>query len=161
MYIPRFRTVYQSFAYAWAGLVHAYATQRNLRFHFLAAYTATAAGVVLSVSAYELYALIFASAMVLVTEMVNTSIEVCVDLAAQGYHPLARTAKNVAAAAVLFTSIVALGLGAAIFLPRLDMIPDALMELFGAKPALGILLSGIWLVLGYTALFPFGQSIWR
>ncbi len=46
-------------------------------------------------------------------------VEALADLCTEEFHPLAKIAKDTAAGAVLISSVTALGVGAAIFLPRL------------------------------------------
>ena len=50
-------------------------------------------------------------------EMVNTAVEKTVDLATTDIHPFAKIAKDVAAGAVLLFAIIAVIIGAIIFLP--------------------------------------------
>src|SRR5690349_24431060 len=94
------RTV-RSFRYAVAGLCYLARTQPNFRVHLAAAVTACGVGIALEISAPEFVALLLAIGLVLVAEAVNTAIEAAVDLASPGFHPLARIAKDGAAAAVL------------------------------------------------------------
>ena len=49
--------------------------------------------------------------VVWVAETINTAIELTVDVASPGYHPLAGKAKDVAAGAVLLASVFALVIG--------------------------------------------------
>jgi diacylglycerol kinase len=56
---------------------------------------------------------------VLGAEALNTAIEFVVDLVSPQWHPLARDAKDVAAAAVLLASATALGVGLLVFIPKL------------------------------------------
>jgi undecaprenol kinase/diacylglycerol kinase (ATP) len=51
--------------------------------------------------------------------MINTAIEICVDLASPEYHPLAKIAKDVAAGAVLANAILSIIVGLCIFGPYL------------------------------------------
>ena len=51
---------------------------------------------------------LLAAGLVLATETLNTAVEVLVDLVTQEDHPLARTAKDLAAGAVLLTAVGAL-----------------------------------------------------
>ena len=60
-----------------------------------------------------------AIAAVLCVELLNTALEAAVDLITPDPHPLARTAKDVAAAAVLVMAIASVILGLVIFLPRM------------------------------------------
>lgn len=59
------------------------------------------------------------AALVLSLELVNTALEALTDLASPVYHPLAKQAKDTAAAAVLLASLLALLVGLRLFLPPL------------------------------------------
>jgi diacylglycerol kinase len=50
--------------------------------------------------------------------MLNTAIEFLTDLASPEFHPLAKKTKDVAAAAVLVASIIAVVIGVIIFVPK-------------------------------------------
>jgi diacylglycerol kinase len=107
------------FGFAFSGLWHAIRTQINMKVHITIAIIAIALGIVLHISAIE-FALIFvAIAGVLIAEMFNTVIELCVDLASPSYHPLAKTAKDVAAGAVLLSAIMAIIIALFVFGPHL------------------------------------------
>jgi len=107
------------FGFAFSGLWHAIRTQVNMKVHIFIAAIAIALGIVLHISAVE-FALIFvAIAGVLIAEMFNTVIELCVDLASPSYHPLAKTAKDVAAGAVLVSAIMAIIIALFVFGPHL------------------------------------------
>ena len=60
-----------------------------------------------------------AIALVLCAEALNTAIERAVDLLEPTRHPLARDAKDLAAAGVLIASLFSLILGLIVFAPRL------------------------------------------
>jgi diacylglycerol kinase len=108
-----------SFGYAFRGLWYALRTQRNARVHLVLALLAILLGIVLRISAVE-FALIFvAITAVFITEMVNTAVELCVDLASPEYHPLAKIAKDVAAGAVLLSAILAVVIALFVFVPHL------------------------------------------
>ena len=62
--------------------------------------------------------LVFAIGFVIVTEVMNTAIEIDIDLTSPEYHPFARDTKDVAAGAVLVASFTAAIIGLIIFLPR-------------------------------------------
>jgi diacylglycerol kinase len=106
------------FKYAFRGLWHALRTQRNVRVHLAAALVVTIAGILLHISAVEFAMLYVAIAGVFIAEMFNTVIEICVDLASPEYHPLARTAKDVAAGAVLLSAILAVVIGVFVLGPH-------------------------------------------
>ena len=54
-----------------------------------------------------------------VSEIINTSIERCVDLVTKDYHDLAKVSKDMAAGAVLVSSLFSIIVGLLIFLPKL------------------------------------------
>ena len=110
---------FRSFRYAFAGIVHVVRTQRNARVHLAAALIVIAAGVLFQVTAIEWAVLALAIGLVFGAEMVNTVAELAVDLLTERQHPLAKIAKDVSAGAVLVTALAAVGVGMAIFGPRL------------------------------------------
>jgi diacylglycerol kinase len=113
------RKFYQSFKYAGQGIRHALNTQRNIRLHIAAAVAALVLGLILNISYYELVALVLAICFVLITEMINTSIEEIVNLVTPTRRAAATIAKDVAAGAVLFSAICAIIVGCLIFIPHI------------------------------------------
>jgi diacylglycerol kinase len=124
--IPPRPTLLRSFFYAGRGLAEAFRTQRNLRVQLAAAVAAVALGVALRLSAVEFAIIVLTIGMVLVAEMLNTVAEAIVDLATETYHPLARTAKDVAAGAVLLSAIVAVIVALFVYLPHLSLLARSL-----------------------------------
>ena len=109
----------RGFVYAGRGLGYAVRTQRNVRVHLLLACLAITLGIALRISSVE-FALVFIAIMLVFgMEMVNTVVEVCVDLITQEYHPQARIAKDVAAGAVLLNAILAVIIALFVFVPHL------------------------------------------
>lgn len=107
------------FGYALHGLWYAMRTQRNVRVHTGATVLAIIVGLLLHLSPVE-FALIFVAITgVFVSEMLNTVAELCIDLSTPQYHPLAKTAKDVAAGAVLLNAILAVIIGLLVFGPHL------------------------------------------
>jgi len=113
------RKFMQSLKYAGSGVKHAIATQRNLRLHMLMALLVILAGICLNLSNFELIALILTICFVLISEMINTAIEETINLITTSHRVEARIAKDVAAGAVLFSSICAIIVGCLIFVPHL------------------------------------------
>ncbi|MBI6546220.1 MAG: diacylglycerol kinase family protein, partial [Cyanobacteria bacterium NC_groundwater_1444_Ag_S-0.65um_54_12] len=97
----------ESFRYAVAGVYFMLRTQRNMRIHVAIGFGAFVLGCWLGLPALELAAIAMVSALVVICEMFNTAIENAVDLATHRRHPLAKAAKDVAAAAVLAASATA------------------------------------------------------
>lgn len=110
------------FGYAFSGLWYALRTQINVLVHLILAILAIALGIILRISAVE-FALVFvAIAGVLIAELFNTVIEMVVDLASPGFHPLAKRAKDVAAGAVLLSAMLAIVIALFVYVPHLRAI---------------------------------------
>ncbi|MGH2517939.1 MAG: diacylglycerol kinase family protein, partial [Ktedonobacterales bacterium] len=99
--------------------VYTVRTQRNMRVHIFLAVVAVALGIWLRISPVEFAMIFVAITGVVVSEMINTVAEACVDLATQEYHPLARVAKDVAAGAVLLSALLAVVIACFVYLPHL------------------------------------------
>lgn len=115
----RTRSLLESFNFAFEGVVHTLATQRNMRIHFAAAAAAMLGCVVFGVGRVEFALVILAAAFVIAAEMLNTAVEAAVDVATTSYHPLARVAKDVAAGAVLIAAFASVLVGYLVFIPRI------------------------------------------
>src|SRR5712692_7761733 len=100
---PRSRqSLRQAFAFALEGLRYALRTQRTFRLHLVISAGIGALLLWLPLSALESGVIILAILVVLVVELVNTGVEVVVDLLVdRNHHALAKVAKDVAAAAVV------------------------------------------------------------
>lgn len=115
----RARTFWQSLAFAFAGVRHALHSQRNVRIHFGIAAAAVIAGFALRINRAEWAVVVTLIALVIGLELLNTAIEALVDLASPTLHPLAKTAKDTAAGAILLVALGSAAAGLIIFLPRL------------------------------------------
>jgi len=129
------RSLLWSFDYAIQGIVWALRTQRNMRLHVLAAAAVLVAALVLGADRFEMVALLLAIGLVLVSELANTAVEATVDLAIDGPDPLAKVAKDVAAGAVLVSSIVAVAIGYIVFFERLTGLAERGLLLVRHSPA--------------------------
>jgi len=109
----------RSFGYAIEGLAYLVRTQRNFRIHLLIALAALAAAAGSGLSAVEWAILIVTIAFVIMTEGLNTGIELAVSLASPERRPEAKAAKDIAAGVVLLAAIASVGVGIALFGPRI------------------------------------------
>jgi diacylglycerol kinase (ATP) len=109
------RRFWESFNHAVNGITYATRTQRNMRAHFIVALLVLIAALLLRLDRYYVVALIITIAFVLSLELINTSVEAIVDLLTVAHHPLAKTAKDTAAGAVLVASIAAVFVGYLVF----------------------------------------------
>lgn len=115
-------TFIRSFGYAIEGFRTAVATERNIKVQLLVGVLAVVAGVVLRIDALSWVLVLLCIGLVLFAELVNTSIEAIVDLATQDLHPLAKRAKDIAAASVFTLSITAAVVGVIVFARALGML---------------------------------------
>jgi len=105
--------------YAIEGILHAAKTQRHLRYHFYAAIAVLMFVFSIGVTRTEFLILSLAVIIVLLAEMMNTAIEATVDILSPEKAEKARIAKDVAAGAVLITSLGAAVMGAIVLYPYL------------------------------------------
>lgn len=101
-------TALESFNYAFQGLIYVFRHQRNMRVHVIIAIVVLLGSLFLDLTRLELVAVLFAITLVFMAEMLNTAIEAAVDLVTSSFDPKAKTAKDVAAGAVLAAAINAL-----------------------------------------------------
>jgi diacylglycerol kinase (ATP) len=148
------RDWFDSFNDAASGLVRAARTQRNIRLHLLFALGAVVAAVTLHLSTPEFVLVALVVGLVLVAELLNSALEGLVDLVVEHEHPLARAAKDVAAAAVLVAAAIALTCGWLIFVPRLRAPAGALLGAAARGPEY---LTGLALV-GTTLAVVLGKA---
>ena len=73
----------------------------------------------LKISRTEWAVIAFTIALVLILEGLNTAVEAAVDLSSPNFHPLAKAAKDLAAAMVLIASLASLAVGLLILGPPL------------------------------------------
>jgi diacylglycerol kinase (ATP) len=106
----------EPFRVAMNGIIYTFRTQRHMRFHLYVVIIVVLLGIWLNIGLRELLAFLLTISLVVVAEMFNSAIEATVDLASPNYHPLAKFAKDIAAGAVLITTIIALVVGALVIL---------------------------------------------
>ncbi|MFN2105925.1 MAG: diacylglycerol kinase family protein [Candidatus Promineifilaceae bacterium] len=108
-----------SFRYAFEGWLYVLRTQPNAWIHAAATVAAVALAFWLKVSRTDWTLLVITITLVWAAEFSNTAIEALVDLVSPAAHPLAKTAKDVAAGAVLLTAVAAVIVGLIILGPPL------------------------------------------
>lgn len=114
------RDWFSSFNDAATGLVRSTKTQRNLRYHLLFAFSVVVLSFFLRITTMEFVAIAIVIGMVIVAELFNTAVEEVVDLVSENYHPLAKSAKDIAAGAVLVSAAVAFLCGYMILTPKIE-----------------------------------------
>ncbi len=115
-----FRKWRRSFRYAYEGIKYALDTQRNMKFHFCVAFLVLLAALFIHLPKTDILFILLAVTLMIVTELINTAVEKTVDLAMPERHPLAKIAKDVAAASVLVSAGFAVIVGMIVFYEPID-----------------------------------------
>ena len=113
------KRLFKSFTYAFEGLKYAFKYEQNILVHSLATILDIIAGIFFKISLMEWLIITLIIGLVIATELINTSIEATIDLITQETHPLAKIAKDTAAAAVLIFGLAAIIIALIIFLPKI------------------------------------------
>lgn len=108
-----------SFKYAFEGVHRELKEEQNLKIHILIMILVIIAGFILKLSPMEWIICIILFGFVIALELINTAIELTVDLAMPEIHPKAKAAKDIAAAAVLISATCSVIIGVIIFLPKI------------------------------------------
>lgn len=120
--------------------------QRNFRIHLSVALIAGLLAWLFDLSRVAWAIVVLAMALVLALEMVNTGLEALTDLVSPGYHPLAGTAKDTAAGAVLVAAAASVVLGLIVYLPRLAHFDHYFMVRWHQNPVLVVVLAACLIV---------------
>ncbi len=149
---PRQRRYTDSINNALEGILYAAKSQRHMRNHFLAALVILGFVLFLKVSNLEFILLVICVSLVLFAEMMNTAIELCVDIVSPGYHPLAKYAKDVAAGAVLLAAIGAAVMGCLILSRYIFPPYHEALSMVGTPTEVGTLVAILTVVISVVIL---------
>lgn len=108
-----------------------------MRIHFIAALAVLLSVLFLQVSPIEFALLALSILFVLFAELINTAVEAMVDLVSPGFHPLAKTAKDTAAGAVLIAACGAGIMGYLILAKYILPLYGKVLGMFGTQSDLG------------------------
>lgn len=102
---------------AWRGMLYTVKTQGHMQFHVLAGSMVMGIAWWTEVSRFEWLTLVLAIGCVIGAEVMNSAVEIVVDMVQPNFHPLAGMAKDVASGAVLVSVIQAIVIGLIVFAP--------------------------------------------
>lgn len=88
---------------------------------------------IFKISKIELILVIFAIALVIVTEMINTAIELCIDIYTDKFSMYAKKAKDIAAGAVVISIVFAGFIGTFVFYDKVMEVLDKILVGIGRK----------------------------
>ena len=115
----RIRQFYKSLSFALRGLKYVILNEKNFQNELAIGILVVFAMVYFRVTRAEMVVLFMVTMAVLIMELLNTIMERVVDILRPRVHPYARLIKDLMAAGVLLTSILAVIVGLIIFIPHL------------------------------------------
>ena len=95
--------LFKNTQYAVEGLIHAIKTESSFRLELVAGVFIFLAIYMIDISSTEKLILIITAFLVLIVELLNSAVENVVDLVTKDIHPLAKSAKDIGATAVMFS----------------------------------------------------------
>ncbi|MCM2677847.1 diacylglycerol kinase family protein [Alkalicoccobacillus plakortidis] len=112
-----FRRLLRSFVFAAHGLKHVIKYEQNMQIHLICSIVVFAVAWWLTLPLEHWLVLLLVIGGMFSLEIMNTAVERTVDLYTEEFHPLAKRAKDVAAAAVFVYGVFAVIIGILIFGP--------------------------------------------
>jgi diacylglycerol kinase (ATP) len=107
-----------SFSYAFQGLHTILRTEKNTWIYIPISFAVIVMGIIFHIQEFEWIAIVLCFGLVWAFEAANTALEALVDLSTTEIHPIAKVAKDCAAAAVLIAALTSAVIGIIIFLPH-------------------------------------------
>ena len=111
--------IIEAFNAAIQGIIYTFKYERNMKIHIFIMILVIIAGIILKINKSEWIICIILFAIVIGSELFNTSIETIVDMVMPEKNEKAKIAKDVSAGAVLVVAIGAAIIGLVIFVPRI------------------------------------------
>lgn len=113
----RIRRLFKSFKYAFRGLFKVFHEEQNLKIQSLAGLVIILLGLYFKISRLEWIILILVIGIVILMEIVNSSIERITDVLKPRINGYVKEIKDIMAAAVMLASMIAIIVGIIIFAP--------------------------------------------
>ena len=110
---------FKSFPYAFQGIKTVIKTEQNFLIDIIIGVIVLVSGYFLKLNAIEFAIVLLTITLVITLELINTAIEYTIDMAMPEIHPLAKAAKDISGAAVLFSAIISIIIGLIIYLPKI------------------------------------------
>lgn len=113
------RNFLTAFEHSMDGLKYLFQHERNFKIQLVLAILAIGLSIYLKLDFAKLAIVFVTIGFVLFAEMINTAIEVMLDLYSSEYNEKIKLAKDIASGAVLFVSCIAVIIGCCIFAPEI------------------------------------------
>jgi len=117
--MSKLHSTQKSFKYAFEGIKITFKNEPNFRIQLILALLSIFLGIILKISQIEWLILTIVIFLVLLLELINSSLEALVNLVSPEINEKAKIAKDTAAGAVLIASILSFVIGIVLFLPKI------------------------------------------
>ena len=134
------------------GILYTARTQKHMRRHFVASFLVLSLALLLRVSPVEFMLISLAVSFVLFAELLNTAIEVVVDMISPEFHPMAKIAKDVAAGAVLVAAFGTGILGYLVLAKYLFPFHKGVLAMVGTSSEIGTVVSVVIVLIAVIIL---------
>jgi diacylglycerol kinase (ATP) len=134
------------------GILYTARTQKHMRRHFAASFLVLSLALMLRVSPVEFMLIALAVSFVLFAELLNTAIEVVVDMISPEFHPMAKIAKDVAAGAVLVAAFGTAILGYLVLAKYLFPFHKGVLAMVGTSSEVGTVVSVVIVLIAVIIL---------
>ena len=114
-----FKSIAISIGHASRGFIHAIKTERNLRVECAISIIVITVGILLNLTMIEWILIVASIFLVIVCELVNTSLETLADIVNGKHDPRIKIVKDTAAASVFLACLVAVITGVIVFGERI------------------------------------------
>jgi diacylglycerol kinase (ATP) len=102
---PKYQ-ILKNTSYAIEGLIHAWKTEKSFKLELLSGIIIIPAIILMDFELWQKMILLCTAFLVVIVELLNSAVENVVDLVTNDYAPLAKTAKDIGATAVLFSVVL-------------------------------------------------------
>ena len=133
MQVKKNNNVEQALKNATNGIMLAAKGEKSIHREFGITIVVLILAVIFKISKIELILVIFAIALVIVTEMINTAIELCIDMYTDKFSMFAKKAKDIAAGAVVISIVFAGFIGTFVFYDKVMEVLDKILVGIGRK----------------------------
>lgn len=113
------KNLIESFKNAISGIIYAIRKERNMKIHVTAFFIVLLLSIHYRLAKEELLVVFLTVSLVFICELLNTSVELLVDIITDHFHPKAKVVKDIAAGAVFVSSLVSLAVAYFVFFDRI------------------------------------------
>ena len=133
MQVKKNKNVEQALKNATNGIMLAAKGEKSIHREFGITIVVLILAAIFKISKIELILVIFAIELVIVTEMINTAIELCIDIYTDKFNMYAKRAKDIAAGAVVISIVFAGFIGTFVFYDKVMEVLDKILAGVGRK----------------------------